>query len=546
MTPEQSFDFMHPAYLPVFRARGERLKHLRDDPTLLAAVRAHYRANPWQLITDYGCTADPRNADVGLPTVTPFILFPRQVEWCRWVVESWQLRRPGITPKSRESGVSWLAVALSCALCTTRNGITIGFGSRLERYVDEIGSPKSLFWKARKFMELLPPEFRGSFRLPFDAPKMRLIFRDTGSAITGDAGDQIGRGDRATIYFVDEGAHLEHPELVDAALSQTTNCRIDIGTPNGIGNPFYQKVRDWSAHYPDRVFRFHWRDDPRKDQAWYDKQLTELPPVIIAQELDIDFAASVEGVIIPSGWVQAAVGAAERLGIVPSGERLGALDVADEGADNNAFGVAHGISVTHLEEWSGAGSDIFKTTQRAFGIADAHELTGFRYDADGLGAGVRGDARVIGEQRTEAAARAQRPPKPVRVEAFRGSGAVLNPTGQDVKGRTNEDFFQNLKAQSWWTLRRRFEQTFRAINGETYDPTMLISLPATLPLLDKLTAELSQPTYSLNAVGKIVVDKKPDGARSPNLGDVVMMLMGRGRRTMTISSEAVQRAGTRR
>ena len=35
--------------------------------------------------------------------------------------------------------------------------------------------------------------------------------------------------------------------------------------------------------------------------------------------------------------------------------------------------------------------------------------------------------------------------------------------------------------------------------------------------------ELSQPTYSQNSNGKILVDKKPDGARSPNKADSVMI-----------------------
>jgi hypothetical protein len=38
-----------------------------------------------------------------------------------------------------------------------------------------------------------------------------------------------------------------------------------------------------------------------------------------------------------------------------------------------------------------------------------------------------------------------------------------------------------------------------------------------------LIIELSQPTYSQNAVGKIVVDKMPDGTRSPNKADAVMI-----------------------
>jgi len=505
------FDWKNPDYAAVFRERVERLNRIRQNPQSLPAIRTYYRDHPAQFISDFGCTVDPRNVEIGRPSLIPFILFPRQVEWIDWVIDSWRSRRPGVSPKSRESGVSWLTMALSVTLCLFHEGVAIGCGSRKEEYVDKLGAPKSLFWKARKFIETLPAEFRGGFDSKSDAPHMRIMFRETGSIITGEAGDNIGRGDRASLYFVDESAFLERPETVDAALSQTTNCRIDVSTANGIGNPFYRKVAEWPS---DRVFRFHWRDDPRKDDAWYAKQVSELDPVTVAQELDIDFAASVEGVLIPSAWVQAAVDAHRKLGFIPTGQRAAALDVADEGKDQNAFCGTHGPMVETLEQWSGKGDDIFGTVQRAFMLCDDRGYDGFHYDADGLGAGVRGDARVINETRA----------RRLQVEPFRGSGAVYAPKAEDVKGRKNEDFFANHKAQAWWALRTRFQRTYRAVvEGAPYIADELITIPADLPNRQALCNELSQPTYSISTIGKIVVDKTPDGTRSPNLADAVMI-----------------------
>lgn len=521
------FDFQQPDYVAVFHHRAAALNRIRANPESMPALRAYYRDHPAKFISDWGCTADPRNVEVGRPAIIPFILFPRQVEWIDWVLDSWRNRRPGVTPKSRESGVSWVAIALSCTLCLFNEGMAIGFGSRKEEYVDKIGAPKSLFWKARKFVELLPSEFRNGFDPKNDAPHMRVQFRKTDSIITGEGGDNIGRGDRASIYFVDEAAYLEHPETVEAALSQTTNCRIDVSTANGIGNPFHRKVVEWPA---ERVFRFHWRDDPRKNDAWYAKQIDELDPVTIAQEIDIDFAASVEGVLIPSAWVQAAIDAHVKLSIKPTGLKSGALDVADEGRDTNAFCGAHGVVIEVMEEWSGKGDDIFGTVQRAFGLCDEYGYDSFRYDADGLGAGVRGDARVINESRVN------RPD--LKVEAFRGSAAVIDPEGEDVKGRKNEDFFANLKAQSWWALRTRFQNTYRAVKeGMQVSPDEIISIPANLQHRQRLVMELSQPTYSINTAGKILVDKAPDGARSPNLADAVMIRFARVERQMVISTD---------
>ncbi|EMN8265856.1 TerL protein, partial [Escherichia coli] len=90
--------------------------------------------------------------------------------------------------------------------------------------------------------------------------------------------------------------------------------------------------------------------------------------------------------------------------------------------------------------------------------------------------------------------------------------------------RLNKDFFANAKAQSWWRLRKLFQNTWRAVvEGMAYNPDEIISISSSMALKDKLIIELSQPTYSINGVGKIVIDKQPDGTRSPNLADSVMI-----------------------
>lgn len=510
------FDFRHPDYLAIFNQRVERLNRIRKNPGCLPALRTYYRDHPADFISDWGITVDPRNVERGLPAAIPFILFPRQREWIEWTMERWQGQENGLTEKTRDMGLSWLSVALASTLCLFNEGVMIGFGSRKEEYVDRIGSPKSLFWKARKFIENVPPEFRPGWDPRKHAPHMRINFPFTSASISGEAGDGIGRGDRSSLYFVDEAAFLERPELVEASLSQTTNCRIDISTPHGMGNPFAEKRH--GGRIP--VFTFHWRDDPRKDEAWYADQCEKLDPITVAQEIDINYQASVEGILIPSEWAQAAVGAHKKLGFEATGQRFGALDVADEGKDKNAFLATHGVVIESAQAWSGKGSDIYGTVQRAFQICDTENLEGFRYDGDGLGAGVRGDARMINEDRK------QRRQRQKTVTQFRGSGAVEDPDGEMIKGRTNKDMFLNLKAQGWWALRVRFQKTYRAVReGMEYHPDDLISISDDMPAEDRraLLNELSQPTYGFNTAGKMQVNKAPNGTKSPNLADTVMI-----------------------
>jgi len=514
------FDFKDPDYTQVFEWRMERLQRIRQNPGMLPAMKAFYRDNPGQFIIDWGITVDPRNVERGLPSRIPFLLFPKQEEWIQWFVEHWRTSKPGITEKTRDMGMSWLTVGMAASLCLFNRGIIAGFGSRKEEYVDKIGSPKSLFDKARNFIGLLPVEFRGGWNPKAHAPHMRILFPENDSAMTGEAGDGIGRGDRTSFYIVDESAFLERPYLVDASLSATTNCRQDISTPNGMANSFAERRHSGKVD----VFTFHWRDDPRKDDAWYKKQCEELDAVTVAQEIDINYSASVEGVLIPSAWVQAAVDAHIKLGIQPTGQRMGALDVADEGKDTNAFTSRHGFLLEDIEEWSGKGDDIFGTVQRAFSICDQRRLEMYRFDSDGLGAGARGDARVINEQRKE------RRERQITATPYRGSGSPANPEDEAVpgeygqQGRLNKDFFANAKAQGWWRLRTLFRNTWRAVEEKMpFSPDEIISISGSMPLKNKLIVELSQPTYSVNGVGKIVVDKKPDGTKSPNLADSAMI-----------------------
>jgi phage terminase large subunit len=532
-------DWKNPDYSAIFRLRMENLRKLEERPELIPELKEFYKLNPDQFIDDWGVTYDPRNPERGLPALIPFILFPKQREWIRWVVDHWKNQQPGLCEKSRDMGVTWLAVGTACTLCIFYDGLTIGFGSRKSEYVDKIGMMKPILPKARMFMEHIPEIFRAGFVPWRDAPYMKVGFPDSGSIITGEGGDDIGRGDRASIYFVDEAAHLERPELIEASLSQTTNCRIDMSSVRGMNNVFAQKR--WAPRKNDDnfVFIFDWRDDPRKDDAWYAKQEEQLDPVVVAQEIDRDYSASVKGIVIPGIWVRAAIDAKKKLGIAPSGSKGLAFDVADEGADKDAFCRTHGTEVIETDEWSGKGSDIFESVEYIFDVCDEHGYDEFRYDSDGLGAGVRGDSRVLNERRKANNA------KPIRAVGYRGSAEVYDPDGivegtigsEGDEGRTNKDYFHNRKSQAWWALRKRFQKTYRWVTSlQKYQadpiknpvvlscpPDDIISLSSENPKLQKLVAELSQATYRQSEVGKLLIEKKGKGMPSPNMADSVVI-----------------------
>ncbi len=327
-------------------------------------------------------------------------------------------------------------------------------------------------------------------------------------------------------------AHYERPEKIEAALSENTEVQIDISSVNGVGNIFYRKRMSGDVWHPDRapavgktrVFIFDWRDNPMKTQAWYDEKRQKYADDgllhIFAQEVDRDYSSAVQGVVIPADWVRAAIDAHKRLGFSASGARIAALDVGgdEEGGDKSAFGARHGVVMFGCEMWGETDTTI--TAQNALDLSTGNKITELYYDAIGVGAGVKGEMNRL--KKTD------QWPKYLRVYPWIASASPLDPDEpvikNDEQSPLNGDFFLNLKAQSWWRLRMRFEKTWRAVTkGVQYPPEQLISLDSQMDNLYQLMQELSQVVYKKNGAGKILIDKKPAGTVSPNLADMTVM-----------------------
>ena len=507
-------DYKNPNYSEVYAARAKRLKAIRSNPQLLQACHTHYKNNPWDLVNDWGMTFEPRNIERDLPASIPFVLFPRQIEFLKWLHERWKNSEPGLVEKSRDFGATWLCAAFAVAMWRYHDGFTSGFGSRKEDLVDKRGDPKTILEKVRFFINNLPVEFRP---VETDSAFMRIINQDNGATITGEAGDNIGRGGRQSIYFVDESAFIQRQEAKDAALSQNTNCQIDISTPNGNGNAFYKKRM--SGKVP--VFVMDWHDDPRKDQNWYEKQKRELDEVIVAQEIDRDYNASQENVFIPAKWVNACIDAHKKLGWEASGAKVISFDPADVG-DARAIAGRHGNVINLAREIKqGDIRDAIPVVKQE--IADTKGLDRFVYDADGMGAPIV-KLTLYDELQV----------KKVEIFPYHGGGEIQDPDKHNEKlDRINSDAFENARAQDWYYFRDLCENTYNAVEKGVYtNPSEMVSFDS--ESIDKdamvnLIAELSRPQRKYAGSGKIRVESKAEmksrGVASPNLADSAIMVM---------------------
>lgn len=520
-----------PDYVSVWAWRQQQILAVQGSSALITGAHEFYRTRPEEWINHWCDTYDPRNAGSTVPARLPLILFPKQAELVAFLVAGIRDEQSCLIEKCRDMGATWVCAAFSVWLWLFWPGASVGWGSRKEQLVDKIGDPDSIFEKMRMLIMGLPRFFWPVGFNPSDNMSyMKIINPANGATITGEAGDNIGRGGRKLIYFKDESAHYERPERIEAALADNTRVQVDISSVNGLGNVFHRRREAGVEWTPDatpeagktRVFVMDWRDHPAKTEAWYAARRAKAEDDgllhVFAQEVDRNYSAAVDGVIIPAEWVKDAIDAHLKLGIPDGGPWGSALDVADGGGDRNAQVKRQGIVLRFADEWGAP--DTAQTARKALGNCAGLGTIELQYDCIGVGAGVKAEANNL--------AGTGDMPKGMRLIPWNAGAGVQNPKGRvienDKDSPLNEDFYANLKAQGWWELRNRFYRTWRAVNeGATYDHDTLISLDSTLPLLRQIEKELSQATASKGARMKLVVNKTPEGTRSPNLADAVVM-----------------------
>ena len=510
-------DWKNPRYDDVLAERKRKLGRLRADPSMLAPLRELYKRSPAQWVQDWCCTYDPRNVERGLPSFTPFCLMPFQVRWLNFELECWRRQQYNLTEKAREQGLSWLAVCFGVWMCVFHTGVRVGFGSYKAELVDELGNPGSLLEKMRILLRNLPREFRAGWTEEY-SKRNQIDFPETRSMASGQTGDNIGRGDRTSWYAVDEAAHLERPLLIDAALSATTNCRADISSVKGFANPFAVKVHEGKLP----VFRASYLDDLRKGPEWKAKMIEQYGETIFGQEFGADYFAGVDGQVIPGKWLSACIDAHKKLGIVATGRSRAGFDIATIGQDLTALAIRRGVVLQHLTVWKD--DSVKKSAARA--LREMAPLQCYEIHFDGIGVGYSA-GEFIRDLVADATERreAYRMPQVIAVP-FIASEAPENPSRNFPGGKIkNEDLLANKKSQGAWHLRYLVENTYRAVNGDTtIDLDEIFSIDSdTVADVPALIAELSQPTYSVNTAGKIVIDKAPEGCRSPNRFDACMI-----------------------
>lgn len=237
------------------------------------------------------------------------------------------------------------------------------------------------------------------------------------------------------------------------------------------------------------------------------------------------FDDGIRNALVPIEHFDAAIDAHVKLGIKPEGAVVAAYDPSDEGEDDKALTIRHGIVYTHLAVMDTG--DVGDGTEWALNLALEHQADYFVWDGDGLGLGLK---------RQITAALDGKHCEPVM---FRGSETCDDPDQAydsdreqrpGVPRKTNKDVFYNRRAQYHIRLRDAFAATYRAVvKGEYIDPNLLISLSSDMGNLDQLRTEVCKIVRKPTPSGKILIMSKEELAKapynlpSPNCNDVLVM-----------------------
>lgn len=267
-------------------------------------------------------------------------------------------------------------------------------------------------------------------------------------------------------------------EILRPSLADREGWALFIGTPKGVNlfsKTYYDALQD-----PD------WFADLRR--ASETGAISEAELVLArkamtssqwAQEMECDFSAAVDNVLIP---LQVVLDAGKRDILVQHYQqdaKILGVDVARYGDDRSVAFLRQGFKAAAPRVWRGL--DLMTLSSQVAGMMDEYQPDAVFVDQTGIGSGVVDRLRQMGRR-------------------------VI---GIDFGGKPLDEKFQNKRAEMWWLLAKWM-------------------VNASIPNLPELHSELAaiQYTYA-NAQGRLQLESKEDlkkrGLPSPDLADALAL-----------------------
>ena len=309
---------------------------LQNNPKMQMIVTDLCKEDILFWVNSFCATYNPRKN----PSTIPFITYEYEDVLILDIVDSIKNQKDILIDKSRDMGVTWCVLLVFTWFWQFHGeGYDFLCGSRKENLIDVSGDMSTLFEKLRFLIRNQPKWMRPhGFDAKAHCNYMRIINPKSKSTMMGEATNpSFSRGGRYRGIFLDEFAFWEVDEAAWRASADSTNCRIVVSTPHGLDNKFAE-LRHKDPPVLE-VKSLHWTLHPEKDDAWYKAEcLRRADPVEIAQELDINYEGSAEGILFEIAELKKAVHnqptlSADRIVVV--------LDPAGEGEDEAVFYVSN-------------------------------------------------------------------------------------------------------------------------------------------------------------------------------------------------------------
>ena len=245
--------------------------------------------------------------------------------------------------------------------------------------------------------------------------------------------------------------------------------------------------------------------------------------------------------IIPPKWARACVDIHNKLDIEIAGFKRMGFDVSGGGSDPNANVLMHGQVVTFCSEFRqgdpvSAAMDSWQNVLEH----DARELT---FDVIGVGSGTEQTLKepqfkhkILGTGE-------------IAITPFNAGGAIENPDQLcPIHNKPNKEVYSNLKAQRWWNLRYRCQQSWLASQGMEHSRDAVLCIDSgsmDKDTLEKLIFEMSAPQREYMG-SKLKVEPKDKlskrGIASHNLADALIMACYETKPNALTSALAARRA----
>lgn len=281
----------------------------RDHPDAIEfrkRIVALCRKDFWYWATGFAYVHEPRILDdeagvENLETRVSFLPWPHQIPVVDHILKvmgkrDWRL------VKSRAQGASWIAILIAAWLWLFRRGAIVNFVSKDLDAADKPGDMNSLGAKLDWLLSMLPGWMVGKKGRDWNRNKSDHTFTrsDGETVITFFACTaNVASGGRALIFFMDE--HGKHPRPQDkdamASTQPITRCRGSLSTPFGMDGEFAKIVHDDTIDEP--ILRLAWWDNPTQNRGLY--RIVKGQPVPVDEE---QFGPLAEKYKDPEEWAR--------------------------------------------------------------------------------------------------------------------------------------------------------------------------------------------------------------------------------------------------